>query len=92
VRAKLSCTFCISGVTPAPGPMPLGGIISMKSAEVICVCWKASWKKTSIFWSYSGNCIHPSMSPESAVGSAVTACTSASVGGSPTRMFLTLAT
>ncbi len=63
---------------------------------MICVCWNASWKNTCIFCWYkaavAGEVIQPLTSPESAVGSATTAATSASVGASPRRMFLTFAT
>ena len=92
VRAKLSVRFWMRYGMAWPAPMPLLGSRPMKSAAVICVCWKACWKKTFIFSPYCGSCCHPWISALSCVGSAVTCCTSMSVGGRPTRRFLTFAT
>src|SRR5262245_11582696 len=67
-------------------------MMSTKSAAAIWVCWNASWKNTIILRWYSGSFIQSSISSPSASGSAVTRASSASLGGSPTRMFLTFAT
>ena len=38
VRAKLSRRFCRTSAISPPTPSPFGGIMSVKSAAVICVC------------------------------------------------------